>query len=115
MMENDEKLIMQFFEEQMPDKHDEGFSKRVMRRLPDKTRHLSQLWTMICSVAGVVFFLLIDGIDSLRIGLGNVLGDFVGAVSSFRIVDVTPLVIVIGFFTLAGVMVYNLVTVENKK
>lgn len=115
MMENDDKLITLFFEEQMPDKHDDGFSRKVMRRLPDKTRNLSRLWTMICSVAGVALFLLIDGIDSLRIGLGNVLGDFVGSVSSFHIVDFTPLAIVIGFFTLVGVMVFNIVMVESKK
>jgi hypothetical protein len=112
MMENDDKLITQFFQEQMPNVEDDGFSRRVMHRLPDKKRHLSRLWTIICSVVGVAFFLLIDGIDSLRISLGNVFGDFIGSVSSFHIIDFTPLAVAVGILTIFGVTLYNVVTTD---
>lgn len=113
MIENDdERLIARFFQENKKEIPDDGFTRRVMRRLPTRTRRLSRLWTLLCSVAGVVFFLLTDGIDSLRAALGNVAGDFIGSLSSFHITGVTPLAVVVGVITLLLVTVSNVVSAE---
>lgn len=50
----DELLVRKFFEENKIEIPDAGFSRRVMRRLPDRTRRLNRIWTAICVAVGVV-------------------------------------------------------------
>lgn len=40
---NDDVLVKKFFSENRIDVPDDGFSRRVMRRLPDRTRRISRL------------------------------------------------------------------------
>ncbi len=110
--DDDERLIVQFFQEHKMEIPDDGFTRRVSRRLPHRNRNLSCLWTMLCSCAGVVLFLLIDGIDSLRLALGNVAGDLIGAFSSFSITGMTPVVVFVAVITLLSVTVSNLLSAE---
>lgn len=105
---NDEKLIVQFFEKNRQEIADNGFSRRVMRRLPAGKRNLSRLWTAVCSLVGLALFLLFNGFAELRMALGNVFGDFVGALSSAERVSFSPLMLLIALFTLGAVTVYNL-------
>ncbi|SES74280.1 DUF5056 domain-containing protein [Prevotella sp. kh1p2] len=105
---NDEKLIARFFEENRPEIADNGFSRRVMRRLPASKRNLSRLWTALCSLAGLAFFLLFNGFADLRVALGNVFGDFVGALFSAEGASLSPLMFLIALFTLGAVTVFNL-------
>ena len=62
MMDNEqnERLLKQFLTERVPQTiADEGFSSRVMQRLPpSRGRWLSTVWTMLCSIAIVVYVLL---------------------------------------------------------
>ena len=48
MMENDDKLLTSFFAEHRQEIADNGFSRRVLRHLPDRSRHLAQIWTAFC-------------------------------------------------------------------
>ena len=48
MMENDDKLLVAFFDENRQEIPDNGFTRRVMRHLPDRTRRISQLWATFC-------------------------------------------------------------------
>ena len=48
----DELLVRKFFEENKIEIPDAGFSRRVMRRLPDRTRRLNRNWTAICVAVG---------------------------------------------------------------
>ena len=61
MMDNEqnERLLNQFLTERVPQTiADEGFSSRVMQRLPpSRGRWLSTVWTMLCSIAIVVYVL----------------------------------------------------------
>ena len=43
MMENDDKLLTSFFAEHRQEIADNGFSRRVLRHLPDRSRHLAQI------------------------------------------------------------------------
>lgn len=51
---NDDVLVKKFFSENRIDVPDDGFSRRVMRRLPDRTRRISRLWTAVCVVVGLL-------------------------------------------------------------
>lgn len=61
MMDNEqnERLLKQFLTERVPQTiADEGFSSRVMQCLPpSRGRWLSTVWTMLCSIAIVVYVL----------------------------------------------------------
>lgn len=50
----DEKLVERFLMQGRIDVPDRGFSRRVMRRLPDRTARLTRWWTALCAVVGVV-------------------------------------------------------------
>ena len=62
MMENDDKLLTSFFAEHRQEIADNGFSRRVLRHLPDRSRHLAQIWTAFCFTLDGVQLIL----DTLR-------------------------------------------------
>ena len=50
MMETDDKLIRAFFAEQKQEIPDNGFSRRVMNRLPCRTSLLIKVWSLFLSL-----------------------------------------------------------------
>ena len=70
MMENDDKLLTSFFAEHRQEIADNGFSRRVLRHLPDRSHHLAQMWTACCFTLALVLFVALDGVqlvlDTLR-------------------------------------------------
>lgn len=62
---NDDVLVKKFFSENCIDVPDDGFSRRVMRRLPDRTRRISRLWTAVCVVIGLLIFFRNKGFSVL--------------------------------------------------
>lgn len=50
----DELIVRKFFEENKVDIPDDGFSRRVMRRLPDRARRLNRIWTAVCVLSGLL-------------------------------------------------------------
>lgn len=62
---NDDVLVKKFFSENRIDVPDDGFSRRVMRRLPDRTRRISRLWTAVCVVIGLLIFFRNKGFSVL--------------------------------------------------
>lgn len=70
MMENDDKLLTSFFAGHRQEIADNGFSRRVMRHLPDRSRRLSQIWVTFCFTLALVLFVALDGLrlvlDALR-------------------------------------------------
>ncbi len=67
---DDDLLLEQFFQaaraEQLPDN---GFTHRVMTRLPEHQVRLSRLWTAACIAVGLIVFTLIDGWNILVAGI----------------------------------------------
>ena len=62
-IENDEKLLKDFFTANKQEIADNGFSHRVMHRLPDHSNRLVRIWNATVVVAGAVLFIWIgDGI-----------------------------------------------------
>ena len=65
MTENDDKLIEQFLATGRRDIADNGFTRRVMRRLPNRRERLAQLWTRAGFTLALALFLALDGVQLL--------------------------------------------------
>ena len=63
MTENNDKLLEDFFAEHRQEIADNGFTRRVMRRLPDRSNRLAQIWTALCFTLAAVLFVALDGIE----------------------------------------------------
>lgn len=65
MTENNDKLITRFFQERKQEIEDKGFSRRVMHKLPNRERKLSNLWTTFCIILSCILFFLFGGTEVL--------------------------------------------------
>lgn len=62
-MENDDKLLTSFFAEHRQEIADNGFSRRVLRRLPGRSQQLSRIWTTCCFTLALALFVVLDGVQ----------------------------------------------------
>ncbi len=120
----DEELLNAFFAQsrsmQVPD---DGFSGRVMRRIPEpvplRQQRAYSLWTAACTLVCLVAFFANDGVALLKQGFSNSLGSMAAALSqSVSKVDLSALLpvsmpdnafytvplVAVGVLTLAGVV-----------
>lgn len=70
----DELLVKRFFDDNRIEVPDDGFSRRVMRRLPDRAACAGRIWTAVCAVVALLFFIKNDFLTMLwgtLKGLGN--------------------------------------------
>ena len=65
MMETDDKLIRAFFAEQKQEIPDNGFSRRVMNRLPCRTSLLIKVWSLFIMLVAIILFLVFDGLQAI--------------------------------------------------
>lgn len=63
-IENDEKLLKDFFTANKQEIADNGFSRRVMHRLPDRSNWLARIWNAAVVVAGAVLFIWMGGLEA---------------------------------------------------
>ena len=90
---SDDELLAMFFEENRQEIEDNGFSHHVMKQLPSRSIRLRRIWTAVCTVVGIAFFFLADGIGQLKLVLFNATGNFVGFLSSIDLQGLSPLMI----------------------
>lgn len=65
MKENDsDKLLRDFFEENKREIADNGFSRRVMRRLPDRSHRLTRIWSAFVMALAAVLFVWLGGLEA---------------------------------------------------
>ena len=70
MIEDNEQLLKQFFSEAAQQKiEDNGFTERVMRRLPMRVNWFTRLWTAFCILVALLVFTLFHGWELLVIKL----------------------------------------------
>ena len=62
MTKNDEQLIRQFMQDNKQEMADNGFTRRVMRRLPLLAKAISDILTAVGVVWGCILFYVSDGI-----------------------------------------------------
>ena len=65
MTENDDKLLTAFFAGNRQEIPDNGFTRRVMRHLPDRTHRISQVWVTFCFTLALVLFFAFDGLQQV--------------------------------------------------
>lgn len=119
MNDKDNLLIQSFFEShrQTP-LPDNGFSERVMRRIPQyhlpQTVVWSRRWTALCCCLAIVTFVLLDGMDIVK-------GDIVRLFSCiaaylFRLAAHPSAValVYLGFLVLAALGIYDIATAEYR-
>ncbi len=105
MMENDDKLLQQFFDTHRQDIADNGFSRHVIRNLPVRVNRIGRIWTALCTVACIVFILVSGALDWLLNRIISLYGDVAGMVLSARPGLFTPFLVygvvfgIVGFFT----------------
>ena len=75
--DRDELLVRKFFEDNAVEVPDDGFTRRVMRRLPDRERRLSRIWAAVCAVAGVLMLLKFNWLGVLVSVLVSYIGSLV--------------------------------------
>lgn len=63
--DRDELLLRKYFNENKTDVPDDGFSRRVMRRLPDRARRLNHIWTAVCLLLGTLLCVASDWLGAL--------------------------------------------------
>ncbi|MDR0961490.1 MAG: DUF5056 domain-containing protein [Mediterranea sp.] len=62
MTEIDDKLLKQFFEENRQEIADDGFTHRVMRRLPDRSKRIAQIWSFLTFALAAYLFYVMGGV-----------------------------------------------------
>ncbi len=98
MMETNDKLIRDFFGEHKQEIADNGFSRRVMHRLPDRQRKLTRLWKACVATILLVLFFVFGGLQGL---IGTLRDIFVSMVqhgaTNFDPRTLIIVVVVLGF------------------
>lgn len=115
MTEKDNDLLLRFFHEHRQEIADNGFSQRVMRRLPAPALApgQSRLWRAVCLTAGLVFFFFTHGWEQLLPIFRILYGECSVALHSVHITASTLLVLLGILSTLAVVAAYNVWDLEE--
>ena len=106
-MLSDDELVAMFFAEQKQELEDKGFSQRVMQQLPSRTVRLSRIWTVVCSVLGIVFLIWADAFAQLKMLLLNALGNLGGFLSSVDFSGTSPLMLLAAMAVCALLVAWN--------
>ncbi len=61
---DNDKLLRDFFAENKQEIADNGFSRRVMRHLPDRSHRLARIWSAFVMAVAVVLFFWLDGFEA---------------------------------------------------
>lgn len=100
MTENNDKLIHRFMNDRKKEIEDHGFSRRVMKQLPDREKRISNLWVVCCSIAGMILFFLLGGAKVVA-GIVRIITS--GSANYFENTDPLPLTIAIAVLLCLGV------------
>ena len=70
MIEDNDSLLQQFFSEAVSQQiADNGFTERVMQRLPSRMNWFVRIWNTVCIVLFAVLFVVFQGWDLLAVQL----------------------------------------------
>ncbi len=63
--DEDERLVNSFFNSHPIEVSDQGFSHRVMRHLPKTAWQMNRIWTIVCTLLGILLLFLNKGVQAL--------------------------------------------------
>jgi hypothetical protein len=102
MMETDDELLRKFFADNKHEIADNGFSRRVMRRLPARrTRLLWHVWSAFCCTLALLLFVWLDGAKLVWNTLSSSVLESIAADASR--LNPTSVMIAVGVLLLLGV------------
>lgn len=61
---DNDKLLRDFFADNKQEIADDGFSRRVMHHLPDRTNWLARLWSTFVMAIGLALFVALGGMEA---------------------------------------------------
>lgn len=96
MNKNDEQLISNFMQANKQELADNGFSRRVMRKLPVSAKVWSDILTAVCVVLSCVLLVVFDGFNVIFQSIREVLQN-----QSMEIMNSNLPTLFVGFATLA--------------
>ena len=70
---DNDKLLKDFFAENKREIADNGFSRRVMHHLPNRSNRLARLWTVFVMAVGATLFVTLGGLEAVWETLKDVL------------------------------------------
>ncbi|MFA6873676.1 MAG: DUF5056 domain-containing protein [Bacteroidales bacterium] len=101
MMKDNDTLLKQFMDANRQEMADNGFSRRVMHRLPCRHNRAAQILNALCAVVSVFLFVTFDGIQAIIEVMRNVLVYTIQHVGTLHI-DIKTMVVLfclVFFFT----------------
>ncbi|HEY9551261.1 MAG TPA: DUF5056 domain-containing protein [Prevotella sp.] len=113
MMENEDKWLQQFFDDNRLEIADEGFSRRVMQALPDRVNHAGRIWTVLCLAACVAFVLFSGALNWLSQQAVVIYGDVVGAILSFQPGLLLPVILYMAVLGFVSFFTYKIAITER--
>ena len=109
MTERDDELLMHFFSEHKQEIFDNGFSERVMQKLPRSAiSTYNRAWTLFCCMVGLAFILFTRGWEQVARIAHILSSQFYDALYGLNLMSFTPVVLFVAMLTFIGVTVYNL-------
>ena len=110
MMENkDDELLKQFFAQHTFELADNGFTQQVMQKLPRRLVNLNRIWVFFCCLLGVVFLLVSNALNQLRMVFSNFVGDINGWIASIELGVQTPIMVYLTILTFVFLGAYQAV------
>lgn len=109
MDEQNEKMLQQFFSEAAGQPiADNGFTERVMSRLPIRVKWFERIWTALCVLLAVLLFTLFHGWELLAVQLEVFLRTMM-----VEPPQVSPLMVVLGIMSLTLIGAYEMLSRER--
>ena len=65
MKTEDDKLVERFLNASVREIPDAGFSRKVMRRIPNRASRYNRWWEIICTAAFAILFILFNGTNAV--------------------------------------------------
>ena len=104
-----EQNINKLFKVHKIDVPDDGFSERIMRRLPERKSILPQLVMSVCIIIGIAATFLICGVTPLI----EQVNSLISSIGNLQIPSSSAVITYIGLLSLAGIIGYSLVKAET--
>lgn len=73
MMENEDKLIKSFMLANKLELEDNGFSRRVIRHLPQRAKWLSDMLSVVCAIICCALFYIFNGFEVLFQAISDII------------------------------------------
>ncbi len=106
---SDDVLVGKFFEDNRITVADDGFTRRVMHRLPSRVRIYNVVWTAVCLIAGILLFLKYKGWNAFE----GLLKKAVSDVMAHDTIMQHPWILAVCAFAAIVVCSYNMVAGER--